>query len=588
LQAIDWLIIAAYFLASLAIGLAFSARAGRNLSEYFVSGRDVPWWLAGTSMVATTFAADTPLAVAGLVVQNGVAGNWLWWSFVMGGMLTVFFYARLWRRSGVLTDIEFTELRYGGRPAAILRGFRALYLGLPINSIIMGWVTLAMAKILGLTVGIDRWQAIVLCFTVTALYSVISGLWGVLVTDAFQFVLAMVGCVALAVFALDAVGGIDGLKAGLTAQHGSAEQILAFTPPADSPWMPLATFLILVGVGWWASWYPGAEPGGGGYVAQRMFSARSEKDSLYATLWFTIAHYALRPWPWILVALAAMVLYPKLDDPETGYIRVMIDVLPAGWRGLMLAAFAAAYMSTIATHLNWGTSYLVNDFYRRFVRPEADERHYVLVSRLATVVVMLLAALATSQLDSIRGAWQLLLAIGAGTGPVYLLRWYWWRINAWSEIAAQVAALGSFVLTSTVLKLNPDQPDQFALSLVISVAITTSAWLAVTFLTPPESAPVLERFYRTVRPEGTLWAPVAARLGLRPGAGALPLTALHWLAGVLLVYGALFGIGKLLFKEWLAGGLFLFAAAVAGFVLVRTFQGFAVETPPLREPVGEE
>jgi len=288
------------------------------------------------------------------------------------------------------------------------------------------------------------------------------------------------------------------------------------------------------------------------------------------------------------VALAAMVLYPKLDDPETGYIRVMIDVLPAGWRGLMLAAFAAAYMSTIATHLNWGTSYLVNDFYRRFVRPEADERHYVLVSRLATVVVMLLAALATSQLDSIRGAWQLLLAIGAGTGPVYLLRWYWWRINAWSEIAAQLAALGSFLLTSTVLKLNPDQPDQFALSLVISVAITTSAWLAVTFLTPPESAPVLERFYRTVRPEGTLWAPVAARLGLRPGAGSLPLTALHWLAGVLLVYGALFGIGKLLFKEWLAGGLFLFAAAVAGFVLVRTFQGFAVETPPLREPVGEE
>lgn len=589
LAAIDWMIIAGYFLVSLAIGIIYTSRASKNTTEFFVSGRDVPWWLAGTSMVATTFAADTPLAVAGLVVQNGVAGNWLWWSFVMGGMLTVFFYARLWRRSEVLTDIEFTELRYGGRPAALLRGFRALYLGLPINSIIMGWVTLAMAKILGLTMGIDRWQAIILCFGVTALYTVLAGLWGIMVTDAFQFVLAMVGCIALAVFALGAVGGIDGLKLALDARYsGGAEQILALTPPLDSPWMPISTFLILLGSSWWASWYPGAEPGGGGYVAQRVFSARTEKDSLLATLWFTIAHYAVRPWPWILVALVAMVLYPKLDDPETGYIRVMIDVLPIGWRGLMLAAFAAAYMSTISTHLNWGSSYLVNDFYRRFVRTDATETHYIWVSRVATVLVVALAAIATSQLESIRGAWQLLLAIGAGTGPVYLLRWYWWRINAWSEISAQAAAFASYLITTRIYRLNTDKPDEFALSLIISVAITTAVWLTVTFLTRPEDDAVLDRFYLKVHPEGSGWQPVATRLGRITTSAGLVQSAFQWLCGTVLVYGALFGVGKILFKEWLAGGLYLAAAVVAGFILIRTFQGFAVEGSPVSTPVGEE
>ncbi|UFP96605.1 sodium:solute symporter family protein [Gloeobacter morelensis] len=596
LEWIDWAIIAVYFLVSLLIGVAFTGRAGKNLSEYFVSGRSVPWWLAGTSMVATTFAADTPLAVAGLVIKNGVAANWLWWSFAMGGMLTVFFFARLWRRSGVLTDIEFTELRYGGKPAALLRGFRSLYLGIAINSIIMGWVTLAMVKILGLTLGVDKWQAVVLCFVVTALYTTLSGLWGILVTDAFQFVLAMVGCIALAVFGLEAVGGIDGLKLTLAGRFGDADPILALIPAVDSPWMPVATFLILLSVGWWASWYPGAEPGGGGYVAQRVFSARSERDSLLATLWFTVAHYALRPWPWIVVALVAMALYPGLTepkaDPETGYIKVMIDVLPTGWRGLMLAAFAAAYMSTISTHLNWGTSYLINDFYKRFLRPEASDSHYVQVSRLATVLVMVLAGIATLNIDSISGAWQLLLALGAGTGPVYLLRWYWWRINAWSEIAAQLCALASYVALTYFLpvqmRLDTNDPNDLALSLVISVAITTLFWLAVTLLTQPETPAVLERFYRRVRPEGPGWRVVRERLGAAPGASLWPL-AFNWLCGVVLVYGALFGVGKLIFKEWLAGGLYLAVGLAAGALLVVTFQGFSPDPEPLPEPLaGEE
>lgn len=596
LEWLDWAIIFIYFLGSLAIGLLFTGRAGKNLSEFFLSGRDVPWWLAGTSMVATTFAADTPLAVAGLVIKNGVAANWLWWSFVMGGMLTVFFFARLWRRSEVLTDLEFIELRNGGRPAALLRGFRSLYMGIAINSIIMGWVTLAMVKILGLTMGIDKWHAVFFCFAVTGFYTMLSGLWGVLVTDAFQFVIKMTGCVALAIFGLNAIGGIDGLKASLDTHYaakGGADAILALTPAFDSPWMPIGTFLVLVSIGWWASWYPGAEPGGGGYVAQRVFSSRTEKDSLLATLWFTVAHYCLRPWPWILVALVALVLHPELTapgaDPETGYIRVMIDVLPFGWRGLMLAAFAAAYMSTIATHLNWGTSYLINDFYRRFLRTDASENHYVWASRLATILVMVLGGLATLNMDSISGAWQLMLALGAGTGPVYLLRWYWWRVNAWSEISAQGCALLSYVVLSYWLHLNTDNPNDLALSLVISVTVTTACWLVVTFLTQPETPAVLERFYRRIHPEGPGWKPVRNRLGLPATSFSLSAT-INWLCGVVLVYGFLFGVGKLIFKEWLTGSLFVGVGLVAGLLLVRNFQGFA---PPaderLPEPaVGEE
>src|SRR5215467_1615471 len=392
LTLLDWGIIASYFLFNLGIGLYYSRRARGSTSEFFLSGRDVPWWLAGTSMVATTFAADTPLVVTGLVAKNGIAGNWLWWNLVMSGMMTVFFYARLWRRAGVMTDVEFAELRYSGKPAAFLRGFRALYRGLPINCIILGWVNLAMVKILEITFGLDKRGAIKIVIGMlifTAFYTAISGLWGVLVTDLFQFALKMGMVIVLAILAVNAVGGIDQMKVkiGTMDAAAGAGSRLAFFPAYNSAWMPAITFFVYLGVVWWSTWYPGAEPGGGGYVAQRIFSARNEKEGLLATLWFNVAHYALRPWPWILTALASVILYPTLADKEIGYIKVWVDYLPGAWSGLMLAAFAAAYMSTIATQLNWGSSYIVNDFYRRFLAPGHDERHYVAMSKVATALL---------------------------------------------------------------------------------------------------------------------------------------------------------------------------------------------------------
>src|SRR6516162_10224905 len=405
LTTVDWTIVAAYFLFNLAIGFYYKGRAGKNTGEFFLSGRNAAWWLAGTSMVATTFAADTPLAVTGMVARNGVAGNWLWWNAVASGMLTVFFYARLWRRSGVMTDVEFAEIRYHGKPAAFLRGFRALYLGIPINCIILGWVNLAMVKILSLILGVNRDVALVIVVGIIALTSFIStlsGLWGVLVTDLFQFVVKMSMVIVLAVAAVRAVGGIDSLKLQLSAidrakglATGTTGSALSFVPDLNSAWMPMLTFLVYISLNWWATWYPGAEPGGGGYIAQRMLSARDEKHSLLATLWFNVAHYAIRPWPWIFAALASLILFPGLAKPETGYIRVMIQVLPPSLRGLMIAAFAAAYMSTIATQLNWGASYLVNDFYRRFWKVDAPQSHYVAVSRWATVLLTLVSAIVT-------------------------------------------------------------------------------------------------------------------------------------------------------------------------------------------------
>ena len=386
LNVADWLIILVYFAISAAIGLAYTRKAGRSLADYFVSGRALPWWLAGTSMVATTFAADTPLVVAGLVAKYGVAGNWLWWNGAISGILTVFFFARLWRRAGVLTDVEFAELRYGGRPAALLRGFRALYLALPVNLIIMGWVTRAMVTILHITLDINPWTGAIVLFGLTALYSVFAGLWGVIVTDAFQFAVAMAGSIVLAVLAVNAVGGLDLLQTKVAAHFGSSAAAFGVLPPTQEAWLPLSTLLVFLGVQWWAAWYPGAEPGGGGYIAQRILSAKDERHGLLATLWFNIAHYALRPWPWILVGFVSIITHPGLANPEEGYVRVMVDVLPSPLKGLLLAAFAAAYMSTISTHLNWGASYLVNDVYLRFLRPDASPRAQVLRLSDATVV----------------------------------------------------------------------------------------------------------------------------------------------------------------------------------------------------------
>jgi SSS family solute:Na+ symporter len=573
----DWLVVALYFLFNLAIGLYYKSRAGKSVNEFFLSGRNVPWWLAGTSMVATTFAADTPLAVTGMVAKGGIAGNWLWWNFVASGMLTVFFYARLWRRSGVMTDIEFSEIRYSGKPAAFLRGFRALYLGIPINCIILGWVNLAMVKILQLILGVDKVQALLIVLgliALTSFISTLSGLWGVLVTDVFQFVIKMGMVTALAVFAIQAVGGIDAMKTKLAAidrAHGLAAggkgSVLSFVPDLDSAWMPMITFLVYISMNWWATWYPGAEPGGGGYVAQRMFCAKDEKNSLLATLWFNIAHYAVRPWPWILVALSSLILFPNLSDPETGYIRVMIAYLPPSLRGLMVAAFAAAYMSTIATQLNWGASYLINDFYRRFWKTNESDKHYVAASQWATVVLTIISGIVTFYMGSISGAWKLLIVTGAGTGGVLLLRWYWWRINAWSEVSAMISGFVVSVALQTIWGLDTDKPVDFAWIMIITVTITTIVWLAVTFLTNPESKETLITFYRRTHPSEAGWRPIA-RLApdVRPSGGGLSNLA-DWICGCALIYGVLFGTGKLLLKDFTTGSILLAMGLAAGAVI---------------------
>ena len=579
LSVLDWTVIAAYFLFNLGIGLYYARRAGGSTNEFFLSGRNVPWWLAGTSMVATTFAADTPLAVTGFVAKNGIAGNWLWWNFVMSGMLTVFLYARLWRRAGVMTDIEFAELRYSGKPAAFLRGFRALYLGLPINCIILGWVNLAMVKILEITLGLSKKGALLVVIGMllfTAFYTAISGLWGVLVTDLFQFALKMSMVIVLAILAVNAVGGIDSLKTKIgvmDAASGSGSR-LAFFPEFDSVWMPAVTLFVYLAVIWWSTWYPGAEPGGGGYIAQRIFSAKNERHGLLATLWFNIAHYALRPWPWILTALASLILYPELVDKESGYIKTLLDpnVFPSYLRGFMLAAFAAAYMSTIGTQLNWGASYVINDFYRRFVNRSETEKHYVIASQVVTLLLMGASLIITFYMDSIGGAWKLLLVTGAGTGTVLLLRWYWWRINAWSEVSAMICAAVVSIFLQVVLKWNSDLPLDFAYLMLVTVGVTTVVWVVVTTMTSPEPIETLVAFYRRVRPEGPGWTGIAARADLSAShaQGRLYLQVVNWILGVALIYGTLFGIGKLIFKEWVAGFAFLLVAVVAGVLISRS------------------
>jgi SSS family solute:Na+ symporter len=576
---IDWLAIAAYFLFNIIIGLYYRKRATGSTEDFFVSGRNVSWWLAGTSMVATTFAADTPLAVTGMVASYGIAGNWLWWSMLMSGMLTVFFYARLWRRAGVLTDVEFAEIRYSGKPAAFLRGFRSLYLGLPINCIIMGWVNLAMVKILMIIFGVTKLHALMLVFAimlVTAMISTLSGLWGVLVMDLFQFVLKMGMVIILAYFSVKAVGGMGMLKEKLMALDAAKEaasggqgSILSFTPTVGSPWMPMITFFVYIAINWWATWYPGAEPGGGGYIAQRIFCAKDEKNSLLATLWFNIAHYAMRPWPWILTALCSLVLYPTLVDKESGFIKTIVDpnVFPVALRGVMIAAFAAAYMSTIGTQLNWGASYLVNDFYKRFLLKGRNEKHYVTVSQVATIFIMLISCVVTYYQDSIAGAWKFLIAIGAGTGSVYILRWFWWRINAWSEVAAMATSFVVSLGLQFYFKMSSNNPRDFAWIVIITVACSTTVWLTVTLMTGAEKKEILLSFYRRVRPSAALWGPIAREAAdVAPNHDAF-YNFLDWISGCVMVYMTLFGVGKIIFGQMGMGIGFLVIAVVAGYVI---------------------
>ncbi len=570
LNGVDWLVVALYGVVALGVGLAFARRAGKGTKEFFLSGRKLPWWLLGTSMVATTFSTDTPNLVTDMVRTGGVSQNWLWWAFLITGMCTVFFYAKLWRRSGVFTDIGFYELRYSGRPAAFLRGFRALYLGVFFNVMIMATVTLAAIKISGVLLGVDKYTTVLVAGAITVIYSASSGLWGVVVTDLLLFVIAMVGSIAAAYFALQQpeVGGL----AGLVASPELADKLSML--PDFSDWRTAATvFLIPIAVQWWATWYPGAEPGGGGYVAQRMLAARNEKESMGATLWFNIAHYALRPWPWVIVALCSVLVYPSLDsivarfpglDPsivrhDLAY-PAMLVFLPHGLLGLVVASLAAAYMSTISTHLNWGASYIVDDFYRRFVSSERDEHHYVTVGRVSTVVLIVLASGVALWLENALQAFQILLQIGAGTGLIFLLRWFWWRVNAWSEISAMIISFVVaiyFQFAHEALGFGSLHPS---VRLLVGVVVTTVIWLLVTFVTPATDRPTLQAFYDRIRPFRGGWR-AAVTVGDEES-GSLTAALLCWLLGVTVVYGALFGTGYFLYGN--RGAALLCALLVGG------------------------
>lgn len=585
----DWAIIGLYLVLALWIGLRFRETASKNLEGFFLGGRNLPWYIAGVSMVATTFAADTPLAVTELVGNKGIAGNWLWWNFLMGGMLTTFFFARLWRRSGVVTEVELLELRYGGKPAKFLRSFKAVYLGLVMNVLVMGWVNLAFITILQVFFGIEDRATL---FTIvggimllTAAYSAISGLLGVAMTDFIQFIIAIVGCIILAVIVVnsDAIGGIEGLKAKLPTQS------LNFFPAfnnggglASTLTISLGSFLAYMGVMWWSSWYPGQEPGGGGYIAQRMMSAKNEKHSLLATLFFQVAHYCLRPWPWIVVGLCALVLYPELsgDDKRFGFVFAMRDFLPAGLRGLLLVAFLAAYMSTISTQLNWGASYLVNDLYKRFISPKSTDKQQVMVSRLTSLLLMAVSLWITTYIKSIESVWQFVMEAGAGLGLVLILRWYWWRINAWSEIAATVTPFivyggiqfikwdinknsTSQIVSETLIE---DMGLTFPSSFFITVGITTIVWLLVTFLTKPESKETLQNFYNRAQPGGW-WKGFVNTSSTQYQKINHGYLWLCWAMGVVFTYSMLFFTGKTILHQWSEAIQFGITALVSFIVL---------------------
>ncbi|MBZ5703602.1 MAG: Na+:solute symporter [Acidobacteriia bacterium] len=605
LALIDWAAIAAYLLITLLLGLYFRRRSGQSTADYFVSGRDVSWWLAGTSMVATTFAADTPLAVSGLVYTQGIAGNWLWWSFLPSGMMTVFLFARLWRRSGLLTDVQFAEMRYTGKPAAFLRGFRAVYLGLLMNCLILGWVTKAMVSIISTVLGVPDSTSLAICIfflmPFTGFYVSLGGLWGVLWTDLFQFILKMGIVIGVAWYGVHAAGGMSAMLAKLAAMRTAtgphASDITSLLPDFSRGWtsealwtLPVLTFLVHLCVQWWAFWYPGAEPGGGGYIAQRIFSARDERHGLLSVLWFNVAHYALRPWPWILTALAAVVLYPGLKQPERGYMLVATNHVPHALLGILLAGFMAAFMSTIATQLNWGSSYLVEDFYRRFLRRKESEAHYVMTSRVVTLLLVVATAWVSAQLVTITEGWKIVLEVGAGTGGVYLLRWYWWRINAWSEISAMTAALATTLLLRTkalwlALLGRPQvftgsDPVVFAKMTLATTGVTTLVWVLVTLLTRPEPDDVLLAFYRKVRPHAAGWKHVAALAPDLPATRDLGRNLTSWVLGCVMVYAALFGIGEICFRRWSLGIAFLSISAVAAYLVQAAIQRTAAETRP--------
>jgi Na+/proline symporter len=577
---LDWIIITVSVAVCFIPALFYARRAGKNVSEFFASGRSVPWWLVGISMVATTFSTDTPNLVTDIVRQNGIAGNWIWWAFLLTGMATVFLYARMWRRSGVLTDLEFYEIRYSGKAASTVRGFRALYLGLMFNCVIMATVNLAMVKIANVVLGWPAGQTLILCGVINIFFAATSGLWGVLVIDMIQFGIAMTGAFSLAYFALQQpqVGGLAGLVDKLPAET------MSFLPDFSNWELALTVLIIPIAIQWWSVWYPGAEPGGGSYIAQRMLASKSERDALGGTLFFNAAHYALRPWPWIVVALASLLVYPELADIKKAFPDVdpslinhdmaypaMLRFLPAGFLGIMIAGLLAAYVSTMITHLNWGTSYLVHDFYRRFFRADASEKHYVAVGRVATAALMMLAGLLTLVLESAKGSFDLLLSVGAGTGLIYLLRWFWWRINAWSEISAMIS---SFVITAVFFILRKggvEIPTHYAL--IGTITATTVVWLVVTYLTPETDRNALVRFYKLVRPAGPGWAEIRKSTGIAAAGDSLPMELLGWTVGTAAIWSALFSTGSFLFghpaQGFVLGAICLVSTVIVVFIIRR-------------------
>jgi len=593
LQLIDWIIVAATLFVCFFPALFFGKRAGKNTSEFFVSGRSVPWWLAGLSMVATTFSSDTPNLVTDIVRRNGVAGNWVWWAFVLTGISTVFFYARLWRRSGVMTDLEFYEIRYSGKAASFVRGFRSVYLGLLFNCMIMATVNLAACKIAGILFGFERWQTLLCVGALNVVFAAHSGLWGVLVIDMVQFFIKMTAVIAAAYFAvqLPEVGGLSGMVEKLSSLKGPGGlNYLNILPDFTNNWdMAVAVFVMPIAVQWWAVWYPGAEPGGGSYIAQRMLASKSEKDSLGAVLFFNLAHYVLRPWPWILVGLCSLIIYPQLSDIQKAFPNLdpnllghdiafpaMLKFLPVGFIGLMVGGLIAANSSTILTHLNWGASYLVHDFYRRFIRKDAGEKHYVLAGRMATVGLFFCASGLVFVLDTAKDAFDVILQVGAGTGLLYLVRWFWWRVNAWCEVVAMVS---SFIVSAGLLILSKNGVHMSThIALLITIAVTSLCWLVTAFVGPVTDRQTLIEFYKKLRPFGPGWRRIREEAGIsedeaRATHENIPMSLLGWVAGCTVIWSALFTVGNYLYGRLnyavMLFGVFIVSGSVLLYVMSR-------------------
>ncbi len=591
LQWIDWIIVLASLLVCFLPALLYGKRSAKSTSEFFVSGRSVPWWLAGLSMVATTFSSDTPNLVTDIVRRQGVAGNWCWWAFTLTGLATVFFYARLWRRSEVMTDLEFYEIRYSGKAAGLVRGFRAIYLGFFFNCVIMATVSLAACKIANILFGLDRWQTLLLCGLLNVIFAAYSGLWGVMVIDMIQFIIKMTAVIAAAYFAVKHVGGlgvmVEKLSGPMTGPDGQTLHYLNILPDFTSNWdLAVAVFVMPLAVQWWATWYPGAEPGGGSYMAQRMLASKSEKDALGAVLFFNIAHYVLRPWPWILVGLCSLIVYPQLSDIQRAFPAMdpamlghdiaypaMLKFLPVGFVGLMVGGLIAANSSTILTHLNWGSSYLVHDFYRRFIRRDAPDRHYVTVGRWATVLLFVCSSATVYLLDSAKNAFDIILQVGAGTGMLYLLRWFWWRINAWCEVVAMVTSFGtSLTLIILQKQMHWALPSHHAL--LLTIAVTTVCWVATAFIAPQTDRATLLAFYKKVRPFGPGWGSIAAEAGPAPEGGSdgqtIPAGLLGWSAGCTVIWSSLFMVGNFLYGRTGAAVGLLVVFVLSGLVLIRS------------------